>query len=93
MSVVHRLDFLAFSEIIKSNLVQAEIHFLKTLLNYLKELVEEGKVAQDLDRDFVRDMVDHNPMVVVPFFLDQPLSMVVVATFRPFSIATYSRYN
>ena len=99
---LHRLDFLAFSKFVKQNLVQAEIHFLKTFLNYLKELVEADKVAQEFDRGMVglgSDTLDHNPTVVVHSFLRHPLNMVVAATFLSMVVAptcsntTYNRHN
>ena len=86
----------------KQNLVRAEIHLLKTFLNYLKELVEAGKVAQEFDRGMVglgSDTLDHNPTVEVHSFLHHARNMAVVATFLSMVVAptcsntTYNRYN
>ena len=74
--------------------VRADLQFLKTFLNYLKELVEAGKVAQEFDRGMVglgSDTVDHNPAVVVHSFLRHALNMVVVAA--TCSNTTYNRHN
>ena len=73
------------------NSVQEDINFLKTFLNYLKELVVGRKAAQNFDRNMVGfgwDVLGHNPTVVVHWFLDHVLSTVVVPTFRSFSMHT-----